>query len=535
MNIESTNLLSSVSSSGGATESVPQPLADGSVVAEGFSGALITQIGLLNNINAGGVAVAVAPSQTPSPVGVQNAGSSQDAVGVPTGAIELQDVAALVGNNLPVTYKTKGDADHEATLAAVNDTLKYIETSTGTVGKAIGSEPQNINNVIAMAIPAKQSVTDAAVVTVPVKQDVKDSVLVPVGIPQSQRDAQNEVVTAEQSAGQNRRDAQNEIVTAEQNTKGIVVDVPVQAVPEQVNSKSDKKVEGEAQIASVEGGSGIEGLLASMIFPAATPADHQSKTVNSLTPAPTDAAKNGTTPSFVGGEAGNIKSSPLTKNSGDVLQGEAIFRQSSQDKQDFSLKSFDDYSHAEKNGQALNAEGGKVLPGIGGAADVAQVNRPVVDNKTDVPAITKPLSHPEWNKDLGDRIVWMSNKAIPTAEIRLNPQHLGPISVRVNVTDDQATVVFTAQHAAVRETLEASIPKLREMMSAQNLNLADVNVTQSPASDQGRSQSQNFAQSFADGRQQGAAGAAVEGVDEVEQEIESGRAVVSKGVLSIYA
>ncbi|MGZ4982129.1 MAG: flagellar hook-length control protein FliK, partial [Methylobacter sp.] len=237
---------------------------------------------------------------------------------------------------------------------------------------------------------------------------------------------------------------------------------------------------------------------------------------------------------------GNVKSSLLTKSSGDMLQGEAVFRQPSQGKQDFSLKYFDDYSRTEKTGriepQALNTEGGKVLPGIGGTADVAQVNRPVVDNKTDVPAITKPLSHPEWNKDLGDRIVWMSNKAIPTAEIRLNPQHLGPISVRVNVADDQATVVFTAQHAAVRETLEASIPKLREMMSAQNLNLADVNVTQSPTSDQGRSQSQNFAQSFADGRQQGAPGAAaVDGVDEIEQEIESGRAVVSKGVLSIYA
>jgi Flagellar hook-length control protein FliK. len=99
--------------------------------------------------------------------------------------------------------------------------------------------------------------------------------------------------------------------------------------------------------------------------------------------------------------------------------------------------------------------------------------------------MTKPLSHPEWNKDLGERIVWMNSRAIPSAEIRMNPPHLGPISVRVDVSDDQATVVFTAQHAAVRETLEASIPKLREMMSAQHLNLAEVNISQGSASDQG--------------------------------------------------
>ena len=148
--------------------------------------------------------------------------------------------------------------------------------------------------------------------------------------------------------------------------------------------------------------------------------------------------------------------------------------------------------------------------------------------------MTKPLSHPEWSKDLGERIVWMNSRAIPSAEIRLNPPHLGPISVRVDVSDDQATVVFTAQHAAVREMLEASIPKLREMMGAQQLNLVEANVFQGPAPDQGRSQSQNFAQT-ADGRRQVPMAVVADGVDEVEQEIASGQAVVSNGLLSIYA
>ena len=73
-------------------------------------------------------------------------------------------------------------------------------------------------------------------------------------------------------------------------------------------------------------------------------------------------------------------------------------------------------------------------------------------------------------------------------------------------------------------------------MGAQQLNLADVNISQGSMSDQGRSQAQNFAQT-ADGRGQqgGAANVAANGVDEVEQEIESGRAVVSNGLLSIYA
>jgi flagellar hook-length control protein FliK len=116
----------------------------------------------------------------------------------------------------------------------------------------------------------------------------------------------------------------------------------------------------------------------------------------------------------------------------------------------------------------------------------------------------------------------------------LNPPHMGPISVRVDVADDQATVVFTAQHSAVRETLEASIPKLREMMGSQHLNLVEANVFQGPASDQGRSQAQNFTQT-ADGRRQVPMAESGDAADEVEQEVANGRAVASNGLLSLYA
>ncbi len=303
----------------------------------------------------------------------------------------------------------------------------------------------------------------------------------------------------------------------------------------QANDKADKKqVEGEAQIAGVEDNRGAEELVAAIILPAVIPAE-QGKAANNLVPA--DAIEEEVLLSFIKPSTVDAKPNPSMKAPDDLLHSEAVFRQSVQDKQDFNLKYFENAGQAEKTGrverQIIRLEGEKTLPRIG--TDIAALNRSVVDNKADVPAITKPLSHPEWNKDLGERIVWMSSKAIPAAEIRLNPQHLGPISVRVNVADDQATVVFTAQHAATREALEASIPKLREMMGAQQLNLVEVSVSQGSASDQGRSQSQNYAQT-ADGRgQQGAAGAVVDGVDDVEQEIESGRAVVSKGLLSIYA
>lgn len=60
------------------------------------------------------------------------------------------------------------------------------------------------------------------------------------------------------------------------------------------------------------------------------------------------------------------------------------------------------------------------------------------------------------------------------------------------MNQDQATIAFTAQNADVRTALESAIPKLRDMLSSQNVNLADVNVSQqsSTNSDSNRSQQQ---------------------------------------------
>lgn len=109
----------------------------------------------------------------------------------------------------------------------------------------------------------------------------------------------------------------------------------------------------------------------------------------------------------------------------------------------------------------------------------AAVNKLVQDTKIDAPAMTRPLSHPDWNQDMGERIMWMNNRGISSAEIKMNPPNMGAITVRIDVNQDQqTTIAFTAQNSEVRTALEGSIPRLRDMLTSQNLNLADVNVSQ---------------------------------------------------------
>ncbi len=87
------------------------------------------------------------------------------------------------------------------------------------------------------------------------------------------------------------------------------------------------------------------------------------------------------------------------------------------------------------------------------------------------------VGQPKWNNEFAQKIVWLTNQQGQTAEIRLNPAHLGPIEVLLNITNEQgaqATAQFASPHLAVREAIEAALPRLKEMMSESGIELGNV-------------------------------------------------------------
>jgi hypothetical protein len=211
---------------------------------------------------------------------------------------------------------------------------------------------------------------------------------------------------------------------------------------------------------------------------------------------------------------------------GDSLQKDTVLPQLIRDGQGFNLQAVQSTEPTEKipvvEKHVSNPEQEKTMSGL--TSDMIPFHSPV-DTKADSPAISRTLDHPGWSKDLGEQIVWMNNKTMSSAEIKLNPEHLGPISVRIDIHQDQASIMFTAHHAEVKDALESSIPKLREMLGAQQLNLLNVNISQNSTPDQGRSQSQSFSKMPENHDLD------INGVADLTDE----RAVVSKGLLSIYA
>ena len=84
---------------------------------------------------------------------------------------------------------------------------------------------------------------------------------------------------------------------------------------------------------------------------------------------------------------------------------------------------------------------------------------------------------PDWNTELGQKIVWMIGDKQHVAEIRVNPPELGPLDIKLTVDGQQTTAVFTSPHSAVREAVESALPRLREVLADSGIMLGNASVT----------------------------------------------------------
>ncbi len=136
-------------------------------------------------------------------------------------------------------------------------------------------------------------------------------------------------------------------------------------------------------------------------------------------------------------------------------------------------------------------------------------------------AIAVPMSDPSWPQALAAQVHWMAGSQVQSATLRLSPEHLGPIQVRIELQQSQINVNFSAAHADTRAALADAVPRLREMLAAGGLSLGQATVQQeAPGGGSARSQTASNPQ----------ARGAMETVDPVA--VGAGRAL---GLLDEYA
>jgi flagellar hook-length control protein FliK len=79
-------------------------------------------------------------------------------------------------------------------------------------------------------------------------------------------------------------------------------------------------------------------------------------------------------------------------------------------------------------------------------------------------------------KVLQEKVSMMLNLNNQEAEIRLDPRELGSMQIRIRTDAEQAQVNFVVQNQQAKDLLEESMPKLREMLAEQGIELGESNI-----------------------------------------------------------
>jgi flagellar hook-length control protein FliK len=87
------------------------------------------------------------------------------------------------------------------------------------------------------------------------------------------------------------------------------------------------------------------------------------------------------------------------------------------------------------------------------------------------------LRQPQWAQDVAQRVQVMVNRSMNELEVRLDPLGLGPMKIGLKLDEQQkAHVTLSAQHGVTREMLENALPRLKELLAQEGIELASATV-----------------------------------------------------------
>lgn len=88
------------------------------------------------------------------------------------------------------------------------------------------------------------------------------------------------------------------------------------------------------------------------------------------------------------------------------------------------------------------------------------------------------LLEPNAATQLKERVMYQVNQKIQSADIRLTPEDLGTVQIKINLQQEQLSVQFVVQQSAAKEALEQQMPRLKELLQEQGMALTDGQVHQ---------------------------------------------------------
>ncbi|NII54208.1 flagellar hook-length control protein FliK [Luteibacter sp. SG786] len=94
---------------------------------------------------------------------------------------------------------------------------------------------------------------------------------------------------------------------------------------------------------------------------------------------------------------------------------------------------------------------------------------------------TQPATSPQFAQEFGEQIAWMGSGQVKEARIKLHPEELGSMDVRVSLDGGKVNVAVIAQHPAAVHAVQQTLSQLDSMLAHHGLSLGQADVGQRQA------------------------------------------------------
>jgi len=234
------------------------------------------------------------------------------------------------------------------------------------------------------------------------------------------------------------------------------------------------------------------------------------------------------TPALPAAADASAMQAPAMAASGAAIAGEAaVSTDSAAD--EIAVEDLDALQVAAKADGPLQDDAAPATPaslhGIG-ASHAVRAGADVAALRGMEPTPTPVLGQEGFDDALSARIGWLADQKIGHAHIRISPDDLGSIDVRLQLDGDKVNASFSSPHVDVRQALESSLPRLRELLGEQGFQLAHADVGQQAHGGSGEPRGDDASHAHVTG--DGDAGGA-------EVTLSAAQLIRQRGILDAYA
>ena len=94
-----------------------------------------------------------------------------------------------------------------------------------------------------------------------------------------------------------------------------------------------------------------------------------------------------------------------------------------------------------------------------------------------------PMDIAKWQASLNEQISLITRQGIQNAEIKLHPEELGSLHIKLAMIDEKMDLHMTVAHNVVKSVLELALPQLRTSLEEQGITLQQTNISDSSIMD----------------------------------------------------